>query len=611
MVNPNKRPTQSLVRNVARSQPNLHYGEMKEACRLKPKQLAAKLGLTEITTSEGKKMWFKDNGSKVLFVAHLDSVQSYYELDTVKFREDTWITCPTLDDRIGVYVGAYWLPKAGIKPDLLFTTDEEKMKSTGHYFAPPKDYNWMFMFDRKGEGAVAYQYENEQLRYKLGKHNIILQKGSYSCIKEMSHLKCIGINFGAGYEMNHSTYAYASKKVLERQLRKFRDFWDEFSTTKMVYEKPENTYAHFAETVNRHASEWRSSQNLNLKGSEDYGDYKKKQEELAKKHYGEYGPADSREVSTSGIIDTPFELIETAIPTLPAKDKQLTYQDVKTFVLVNKEGKLTNFIGTRNSWKLYWDIETLPIDKVLQNILRAQWKIRTLYDLCKVSAYTLVNSGYITAKDADIIRMTMVDAGFDMPMNVQGFKTPDQYQLQVAVGYRARASAVTGSIKPVPVEKRMMDVAARLDDAKKRLDVLSGKMKIMDEKRMDLFPLPNVDTTQVIQQSRELIKDGYDMRAYSQCKECLKQFQWDMAELDATPEFCPICFKDQDQNQLSLFPAIKKDDGADILTKIQLVKDKNDKTSFRYIGKVRDGFGIDRFDWIEQREFEKLKVGFC
>lgn len=610
MVNPIKRPTPTLVRNVQRSQPNLHYGEMKEACRLKPKQLAAKLGLTEITTSDGKKMWFKDNGSKVLFVAHLDSVQSYFELDTVKFREDTWITCPTLDDRIGVYVGAYWLPKAGIKPDLLFTTDEEKMKSTGHYFAPPKEYNWMFMFDRRGDGAVAYQYENEQLRYKLGKHSITLLRGSYSCIKEMSHLNCIGINFGAGYDLNHSTFAYCSKKVLEKQLRKFRDFWDEYSTTKMPYEKSKASdygYTRFADKVNHHAREWRKENILNVKGSEDYGDYKKKQEALALKHYGEFGPADSREVGTAGIIDTPFELIETAIPSLPAA-KRLTYQDVKTCVLVDKEGRLTSYISTRNVWKLYWDIETLPIDKVIQNILRAQWKIHTLYDLSKVSAYTLVNSGYITAKDADIIRMAMVDAGFDMPMNVQSFMTPEQYQRQLAVGYRARASAVTGHVKPVPVEKRMMDVAKRLNNAKERLDALSGRMKVMDEKRMDLFPLPDVDTSKVIETSRELIKDGYDMRAYSQCTECLKQFQWDMTKLDATPSSCPKC--QDDAKQLSLFPAIKKDEGSDILTKIQLVRDKNDKTRFRYTGKVCDKLGIERFAWIEQREFEKLKVGF-
>lgn len=601
MVNPIKRTTPTLVRNVAKSQPNLHYGEMKEACRLKPKQLATKLGMTEITTIDGKKMWFKDNGSNVLFVAHLDSVQSYYELDTVKFREDTWITCPTLDDRIGVYVGAYWLPKAGIKPDLLFTTDEEKMKSTGHYFAPPKQYNWMFMFDRRGEGAVAYQYENEQLRYKLGKHNITLLKGTYSCIKDMSHLNCIGINFGAGYELNHSTYAYASKKILEKQLRKFRDFWDEFHTTKMPYERLEDAYKQYAASVNHHASEWRKSRQLDLKGSGDYGDYKKEQETLAEKHYEKEG--------TATIIDTPFELIETSIPMLPAKDKKLTYQDVKTLVLVNKEGKVTNHIATRNSWKLYWDIETLPIDKVLQNILRAQWKIHTLYDLCKVSTYTLVNSGYIVPNDADIIRMAMVDAGFDMPMNLQGFKTPDQYQLQVAVGYRARASAVTGQIKPMPVEKRMMDVAKQIHDAGKRLDALSGKIKMMDEKRMDLFPLPNVDTKEVIRKSRELIKDGYDMRAYSQCTECLEQFQWDMTKLDATPSLCPQCQKDK--SQLSLFPAINKEEGAGILTKIQLVKDKNDRTKFRYIGKDGGGSGINKFDWVEQPEPEKLKVGFC
>lgn len=598
MINPQiMRRQLTLVRPADSRQPNLHFGEMKEACRLKPKQLREKFGLTELTTKDGKKMWFKDNNSKVLFVAHLDSVQNYYELDTVKLKEDTWIFCPTLDDRLGVYVGLYWLPKAGIKPDILLTTDEEKMKSTGHWFNPPKDYNWMFMFDRRGDGAVVYQYDDPQLRYKLGKHGFTVDLGSYSCIKDMDHLGCAGINFGVGYEMNHSNYAYASRKVLESQLRKFRDFWKEFNNTRMPWKDPyvyskSGDYREFATNVDKHVKAFKERSKIGpSEDLKDYGDLKTKAQLAAQ----------------SAIQDAEFEV-------LPAKDNNAAllpapkdYRDIKTMVLVDKKGKLTGYMGDRRMWKLYWDTDTLPIDRTVRLILRTQWKANTLYDLCKLSPYKLVSSGYITAKDADTVSKAMFDAGFGMPFNVQGLMTPDQYALQRAVGYRARARA----IQPVPVEKRMMDAAKRLNKLSEDMEMLSAKWKAEEKKEINLYPLPTVDPQELkimVTKSRELVKDGYPVNITSQCSKCKEPFMWDFMKIDVPPDTCPNCITDE--NQLSLFPAIKKDEGGSILTKIILEKKKDDKTEFKYLGKDK-GVGIERFGWVDVAPEKRVTVGFA
>lgn len=597
MINPNfARRKLTLVRKVGDSQPNLHYGEIKEACRLKPKQLKDKFGLTELTTDDGKKMWFKDNGSNVLFVAHVDSVQNYYELDTVKLKEDTLIFCPTLDDRLGVYVGLYWLPKAGIKPDILLTTDEEKMKSTGHWFNPPKKYNWMFMFDRKGDGAVVYNYGSEQLKYKLGKHGFEVSTGTYSCIKDMQHMNCVGINFGVGYTDNHSTFAYASRKTLESQLRKFRDFWKEFSNTSMPWQDPylyykTKDYRVFAQSVDKHVESYKEKlesrmAQIPIGPSEDidYGLYKKAKE----------GTADI-------IVENSQQEITEAIQ---APD----YRDVKTLVTVGENGRVSGYISTRITYKLYWETDALPIDRVLALILKTQWKVFTLYDLCKLSAYKIVNSGYITAKDADEIRKVMVDAGFDMPMNVQGLMTPEQYERQKAVGYKARERAVNNITKkhgPVPVEKRMMDVAKRLDDLNKQSTVLQAKMAERNKQTIDLYPLPNVDLTYVISKSRALIRDGFPVNMYSVCPECQQMFKWDVIKCDVPPVKCEVC-----QSQLSLFPASNDKEGGDILTKIKLEKDANDKTEFKYLGR-ESGVGIERFGWVDRPLEKRIPVGFA
>jgi hypothetical protein len=169
--------------------------------------------------------YFKDNGSKILAVAHLDSVQSVKFCDLLKHPHGWRLYSPSLDDRLGVYVILCMLPKLGIKPDILLTNFEENGDSTAEFFKTEKKYNWMFSFDRTGQDVVSYQYKDKTVDDLLKKHDFESNHGSFSCIGKLEHLKIKGFNFGVGYENYHDMYAYAPLLTVIRQVAKFTRFF--------------------------------------------------------------------------------------------------------------------------------------------------------------------------------------------------------------------------------------------------------------------------------------------------------------------------------------------------------------------------------------------------
>ena len=206
--------------------PNLHYESLRKICSMKETAIARKYGLTYVHSPDGG-YYFKDNGADILAVAHLDSVSPYMHFDTARLRPDTLIWASNLDDRLGVYVILDYLPKAGVKCDILLTTNEEKGRSTARYFpGKNKTYKWMFMFDRIGTGATVYNYHGEQWEAALKDVGFSLGSGAYSCIKNLEHLGCCGVNFGVGYHDPHSVYSYASRNELMLQLHQFLGFYE-------------------------------------------------------------------------------------------------------------------------------------------------------------------------------------------------------------------------------------------------------------------------------------------------------------------------------------------------------------------------------------------------
>jgi hypothetical protein len=135
------------------------------------------------------------------------------------------IHCATVDDRIGVYMMLYGLPFLGVNCDILLTDYEETGQSTGQWFAPEKDYNWMFQFDRTGADVVCYQYGTDQLTGALSECGFSVGDGLFSDISFMDHMGCCGFNVGCGMYDYHSPKAYVNINELLLQTALFRYFW--------------------------------------------------------------------------------------------------------------------------------------------------------------------------------------------------------------------------------------------------------------------------------------------------------------------------------------------------------------------------------------------------
>lgn len=631
------------IRNTAfRSMPNLHYGEMKEISRLKPSQIAAKFGLTQYTTKHGKRFWYKDNGSQVLGVAHTDSVPNAGTFQPVHFQTDTRIYFPTVDDRLGVYILLAYLTKAKVKIDILLTEDEELRSSTALWFDPPKKYNWMFMFDRMGKGAVTYQYDNENLRYRLGKFNIFpISRGNYSCIRELEHLGCVGINFGAGYHENHSEFAYVSVNELKSQLNKFLDFYREYQYVSMPHEVG---YRRFVDAVNYHSYEF----NRDARDNYAVQPYRNQKEQFGNGEIVDIG---------NEYEESDFKFDSSVSIDHGSEGKIFDYEDfgqwkkdhpnespkrqVKTLVEVDVNGKVVGWIKDREIFKLYWDIDILPLDMTMINILRNTFKCLKIYDLVQLSPFWLVSSGYLTAIDADKIVNELDIIGFQMRMNLQGLMTPKQWEKQVAVGYTNRAKYLRSSSahkKPIPVEERLERVAS--EKHKQRFtkprhvkdkhtygnaDIIETPVEKKNPKRhIVLYPKVSADYTSMLKGTRALIKKGYTIEAFYTCEECKTLHKFDPEKQDRLPKLCAKCAATEKvESSIStsteeikdepLKPLVdnQEDAGAgEILTKIQLKKEHTDDTRYVFIGKGNSK-GVDKYKWLSPgKPLEKGKVGF-
>lgn len=167
--------------------------------------------------------YFKDNGSKILAVAHCDYVcVGKPDYITYKYKDDIFVQSETLDDRLGVYIITELLPSLGIVTDILLTTNEEIGASTASLFESDKQYNWIFSFDRRGNDIVAYDFEDELLRAQvLEGTGVRLGYGTFSDIVELEHLHAKGLNFGTGYWGEHTRTCYATEKSITLGVSRF------------------------------------------------------------------------------------------------------------------------------------------------------------------------------------------------------------------------------------------------------------------------------------------------------------------------------------------------------------------------------------------------------
>lgn len=184
---------------------------------------------------------FRDNGSSILAVAHLDTVgaASERECHIVNTQGGTVVYSRALDDRLGAYVLAELLPSMGLTFDLLLTVGEEDGQSTAAFFDPARHhdrtYDWVIEFDRGGTDVVLYQYEDSDLIEMVEDTGARVEQGIFSDISYMEDLGIKAMNWGVGYRDYHGPRAHVWLDDMFRMVDYFLAFHAEWAGTHLPH----------------------------------------------------------------------------------------------------------------------------------------------------------------------------------------------------------------------------------------------------------------------------------------------------------------------------------------------------------------------------------------
>jgi hypothetical protein len=74
--------------------------------------------------------------------------------------------------------------------------------------------------------------EAAKARFRIG-------RGSYSCINDMEHLGCCGVNVGCGYHNQHSNLCYAEVDETTKMVDLFARFYAEHHTHHFEHKAPD------------------------------------------------------------------------------------------------------------------------------------------------------------------------------------------------------------------------------------------------------------------------------------------------------------------------------------------------------------------------------------
>ena len=182
----------------------------------------------------------RDNGSDVLGIAHLDTVQQDRGCSVVFSKTlGKLVLSGGLDDRLGAYIILEMLPRLGITCDWLLTTDEETGGSTAQYFeGEGKKYNWMFSFDRMGTDVVMYDYRTKELADLVEAAGAHTGHGSISDISYLKNLGISGMNWGCGYQDYHTMRGHAYLFDTFKMVTSFVRFYQQNAETALPWTKP-------------------------------------------------------------------------------------------------------------------------------------------------------------------------------------------------------------------------------------------------------------------------------------------------------------------------------------------------------------------------------------
>lgn len=181
---------------------------------------------------------FKDNGSKILAVAHLDTVQPARRRDCnlMETASGPVIYSGALDDRLGAYIILELLPALGLKFDWLLSVGEEDCMSTAEFFTTEKDYNWVIEFDRGGTDVVMYQYDDWFTSEAVKDSGARVGQGIFTDICVLEHLGVKAFNWGTGYQDYHSPRSHAFLDDTFMMVGHFLRFHEAWKDEEMVHD---------------------------------------------------------------------------------------------------------------------------------------------------------------------------------------------------------------------------------------------------------------------------------------------------------------------------------------------------------------------------------------
>lgn len=235
--------------------------ELRRVCELPEEEFAATYGLGTYRVEQiGADFYaYRDNGSDVLAVAHLDTVARRTDRGCrfVDTEAGTVVFSRALDDRLGAYIILDLLPKLGINCDVLLTVGEESGQSTARFFDPPKQYNWMIEFDRGGTDVVLYQYDDKDTANLVRDSGARVGEGIFSDISVLDHLECKGMNWGVGYQDYHGPRSHAFLEDTFDMLECFVAFHEQ-NADEYLYHDSDEVLPHVFESGDDLGDSWPS-----------------------------------------------------------------------------------------------------------------------------------------------------------------------------------------------------------------------------------------------------------------------------------------------------------------------------------------------------------------
>jgi len=236
--NRNRKPlTVNKVKNVRYKAEYLDIAQLQKRCFAKISDFFCE---GTVTNTANGPLIFKDNGSKILAVAHLDTVQHSKVFNVVQDRNGlTRLNNLQLDDRLGAHIIIDVLPKFGITVDVLLTTGEERGMSTASELDKSvvdySKYNWIIEFDRRGIDVATYQYGDKTTKELLSKYGVQDMYGIYSDICDIDFVGVKGFNWGVGYYDNHSHTSHCLLEETEYMIEVFIDFYADMKDTRLEH----------------------------------------------------------------------------------------------------------------------------------------------------------------------------------------------------------------------------------------------------------------------------------------------------------------------------------------------------------------------------------------